>query len=115
MSLAYYFDQHVPAAIARALRLRGIDVLTAYEDGAAAWEDEALLQRAIALGRVLFTQDEDLLALAHRRQSEQRTFPGVIYAHQLHVSVGRCVTDLELISKAVSADEMAGHVEFLPL
>lgn len=33
MSLPFYFDQHVPAAIGRALRLRGVEVLTAYEDG----------------------------------------------------------------------------------
>ncbi len=90
-------------------------MLTAYEDGAARWEDEALLQRATALGRVLFTQDEDLLALAHRYQREERPFPGVVYAHQLHISIGRCIRDLELIAKASSAGEMAGHVEFLPL
>ena len=115
MPQAYYFDQQVPAAITRALRLRGVDVLTAYEDGADQWEDEDLLLRATALGRVLFTQDEDLLALSHRYQAEGRHFTGVVYAHQLRISVRRCVQDLELISKAGSADEMADQVEFLPL
>ncbi len=115
MPLAFYFDQHVPATITRALRLRGVDVLTAYEDGADQWEDEALLLRATKLGRVLFTQDEDLLGLAHRYQTEGQHFAGVVYAHQLRVSVGRCVQDLELIAKASSAGEMAGQVEFLPL
>lgn len=107
MPLAYYFDQHVPAAITRALRLRGVDVLTAYEDGTEQWEDEDLLLRAIALEKVLFTQDEDLLVLSHRYQAEGRHFTGVVYAHQLRVSVGRCIQELELISKASSADEMA--------
>ncbi len=115
MPLAYYFDQHVPAAITHALRLRGIDVLTAYEDGAAAWDDEALLQRATALGRVLFTQDEDLLAIAHRLQAEAVPFSGVVYGHQLRVSVGRCVADLELMARVCSPEELANHVEFLPL
>ncbi len=32
--LALYMDQHVPRAITEGLRLRGIDVTTAYEDGA---------------------------------------------------------------------------------
>ncbi|MFA6544441.1 MAG: DUF5615 family PIN-like protein [Limisphaerales bacterium] len=115
MPLAFYFDQHVPSAIARSLRLRGVEVLTAYEDGADEFEDEAVLARATALGRVLFTQDEDLLAIAHRHQAEALPFSGVVYAHQLCVSVGRCVTDLELIANASSSAEMANHVEFLPL
>jgi hypothetical protein len=34
MSLALYMDHHVPRAITIGLRLRGVDVLTAYEDGA---------------------------------------------------------------------------------
>ena len=115
MPLAFYFDQHVPAAITRALRLRGIDVVTAYEDGADEFEDEAVLARATSHGRVLFTQGEDLLAIAHRSQAEALPFSGVVYAHQLRVSVGRCVTDLELLAHASSSAEMANRVEFLPL
>jgi predicted nuclease of predicted toxin-antitoxin system len=82
MPLAFYLDQHVPATIARALRLRGVEVLTAYEDRSDQLEDEQLLLRATALRRILFTQDEDLLALAHRYQAEGRPFAGVVYAHQ---------------------------------
>ena len=48
MSLPFYFDQHVPATIGRALRLWGVEVLTAYEDGSDRLEDEPLL-RATAL------------------------------------------------------------------
>lgn len=32
--LALYMDHHVPRVITDGLRLRGIDVITAYEDGA---------------------------------------------------------------------------------
>jgi predicted nuclease of predicted toxin-antitoxin system len=49
------------------LRLREVDVLTAQEDGAATLDDPVLLDRAMALGRVVFTQDEDFLREAHRR------------------------------------------------
>ena len=31
--LSVYMDHHVPAAITEGLRSRGIDVLTAFEDG----------------------------------------------------------------------------------
>lgn len=39
MPLALYMDQHVPLAITVGLRLRGIDVLTAFEDGNAVQSD----------------------------------------------------------------------------
>jgi len=62
--LALYMDHNVPRAISEGLRLRGIDVITAYEDSADDMNDPALLDRATELGRALFTQDDDLLAEA---------------------------------------------------
>ena len=49
MSVRLYFDVHVPVAVADALRLRDVDVLTAQEDGAAELEDPLLLDRATEL------------------------------------------------------------------
>ena len=49
-------DQHVPRAISVGLRLRGVDVVTAFEDGASEMNDSELLNRASELGRVLFTR-----------------------------------------------------------
>ena len=57
MAVALYMDVHVPLAITEQLRRRGIDVLTAIEDGSATLDDDVLLERALELGRVLFTQD----------------------------------------------------------
>jgi hypothetical protein len=42
-------------------------------------------------------------------------FGGVIYAHQLHVSIGRCIHDLEIIAKAGTSTDLQDHVLFLPL
>ena len=50
MALALYLDHHVPRAISLGLRLRGVDVLTAYEDGASELDDPGLLDRASELG-----------------------------------------------------------------
>ncbi|MGH7965880.1 MAG: DUF5615 family PIN-like protein [Candidatus Binatia bacterium] len=91
-------DVHVPDAITGGLRLRGVDVLTAQEDGTRQISDAALLDRATALGRILFSQDEDLLREATQRQRSGGTFAGLVYAHQLKVTIGQCVKDLELIS-----------------
>lgn len=115
MSIALYMDHHVPRAITIGLRLQGVDVLTAFDDGASQLDDAALLNRATELGRVLFTQDDDLLIEATRRQKEGIHFSGVIYAHQLHISIGACIRDLSLISQAGEPEDMIDQVQFLPL
>lgn len=115
MALALYMDQHVPRAITTGLRLRGVDVLTAYEDGRSDLVDPALLDRANELQRVLFTRDDDLLIEASQRQRAGIPFRGVIYAHQLRVSIGKCVEDLELIAQVGEAEDLMNGVKFLPL
>ena len=46
MPIAFYMDQHVPRVITVGLRLRGVEVLTAYEHKASELEDDDLLNRA---------------------------------------------------------------------
>jgi hypothetical protein len=89
--------------------------LTAQEDGAEEMPDPELLDRATALGRVLFTQDEDLLAEGVRRQRAGETFAGVVFAHQRRVSIGLCIEHLELIALIAEPEEFANRVEYLPL
>jgi rRNA-processing protein FCF1 len=113
LSVAFFVDVHVPRAVTVALRLRSIDVLTAQEDGSAEQDDDALLQRATEFGRVLVSQDRDLLREGRRRQLFSRHFSGIVYAHQQRVSIGRLVEDLELIAQATSADEWTGRIEYL--
>jgi hypothetical protein len=114
MSIALHMDHHVPRAITVGLRLRGVEVLTADEDGASELEDVELLDRAGELERVLFTRDDDLLAEATRRQRAGISFGGIVYAHQLRVSIGRCVEDLELIAKSGEPADLMNQVIFLP-
>ncbi len=115
MALAFYMDHHVPKAITNGLRLRGVDVLTAYDDGAHEYDDDDLLDRATELKRVLFTQDDDLLEEAAERIEESIPFYGVIYAHQLRVSIGVCVNDLEMIAQVGEPEDIINMVQFLPL
>jgi hypothetical protein len=97
------------------LRLRGVDVLTAQEDGTAESDDPALLNRATELNRILFTQEDDLLRESNDRQRSGDTFAGVIYAHQLNITVGRCIDELELIARVTELDEWQNNVVYLPL
>jgi predicted nuclease of predicted toxin-antitoxin system len=110
-----YVDVHVRWAITDGLRRRGVDVLTAQEDGCATLEDPDLLDRATALSRVLFSQDADLLREAKQRQRNDITFAGVIYAHQLRITIGQAISDLELIATVAEPSDMENRVEYLPL
>lgn len=103
-------------AITRALRVKGVDVLTAKEDGTAQFEDGLLLDRAGTLGRARFSsRDEDFFAEADGRQRQGESFTGVIYGHQSRLSIGQCIADLELIAKACEPSEHANRVWHLPL
>jgi predicted nuclease of predicted toxin-antitoxin system len=110
-----YMDEHVPAAVTRGLRLRGVGVLTVQEDGTDGWLDPRLLDRARELGRVVFTQDKDFLIEATRRQRLGEPFGGVIYIHQWDLLVGRCIADLELLAQAGNPEDFADQVWYLPL
>lgn len=107
-------DVHVPFSITDQLRRRGVDVLTAIEEGAATLEDGELLQRSTELGRVLFTQDIRFKALAEDWQRQGRSFAGLIFGHQLRGTIGQFVKDLELIAVASLPDEWLNAVEHLP-
>ncbi len=115
MSVRLYMDVHVRRAVTEGLRLRGVDVLTAQEDGTGGFADPELLDRATELGRVLFTQDDDLLREAKRRQQMGESFGDVVYAYQLNITIGQCIGDLELIAHASEPGEWSNHTEYLPL
>jgi hypothetical protein len=108
-------DVHIRRAVTTALRLRSVDVLTAQEDRAAEVDDDALLQRATDLGRVLVSQDADLLREAALPSGAHRTFSGLVYAHQLRITIGQMVDELELIAKATSPEEWRARIEYLPI
>lgn len=115
MSVALFMDVHVRQAVTDGLRRRGVDVITAQEDGSAKLDDAQLLDRATALGRVLFSQDDDLLREAAHLQRTGISFAGVVYAHQLKVTDGKAIDDLELIAKVYEPEDMESRVEYLPL
>jgi Domain of unknown function (DUF5615) len=115
VALKLYMDVHVPAAITEGLARRHIDVLTSQDDGTREAEDAALLQRAMDLGRLLFSQDQDLLRIASRWQNAGRPFAGLAFTPQQGTSIGRCIEDLVLLAQCCTEDEVANQVIFLPL
>jgi predicted nuclease of predicted toxin-antitoxin system len=108
-------DVNVRIEITLGLRKRGIDCLTAQEDQSARLRDSDLLDRANALNRVLFTHDDDFKRLCAMRQASGMGFAGVVYAHQLKITIGRCIDDLELIAKVYEPAEITNQLLHLPL
>ena len=114
MAVSLYMDVHIPWSITDQLRRRGMDVLTAIEDRADEFPDDAILQRAYELGRVVFTQDIRFKTLAEQWQRRERPFAGLLFGHQLHGTIGQYVRDLELISQASEPGEWQNTVGHLP-
>jgi hypothetical protein len=74
-----------------------------------------ILDRATELQHLLFIQDVDFLIETAYRQRENLSWFGVIYAHQLQVSIGQCVQELELISSALELGEVENLLIYLSL
>ena len=115
MGVRLYMDVHIPMAITRQLRLRGVDTVTATEEGTNQLPDDQLLMLAGSQGRALFTHDIRFKALAEGWQRAGRSFAGLIYGHAESASLGQYVRDLELIAKAAEPEELANAVIYLPL
>lgn len=108
-------DEHVDVAITIGLRQRGIDVLRVQDDGFSQTADEVILDRAGALGRVVFTQDVDFLAIAAERQQNGVYFVGVIYGRQQAAPIGRIIADLEIVAQIMTPEDIVNSVQYLPL
>ena len=114
MPVAYYMDHNVDDRITNGLRSRGIDVITAREEGLDRTPDPSLLDRAGELGRVFFTHDKDFLREAARRQREDIAFHGVVFAPML-TYIGICIENLERISERNNPEDMTNRLIHVPL
>ena len=103
-----YTDEHVPTAVVKGLRRRGIDVLSTHEAGMLGAPDEEQLALAVSQGRVIFTQDDDFLRLHARGVNHS----GIVYVPQ-QTPVGDMLRGLMLVCQVLDASEMQNHIEFL--
>ena len=105
----FYLDEHVPAAVADAPRLRGIDVARAQDVGLRRASDRQHLEFALSEGHVIVTRDSDFLRF-HSRGDEH---PGMAYYQPGSRSTSEVIASLILIYQVLDADDMRGRVEFL--
>ena len=71
------------------MRLRGVDVVTAIDEGTNRLLDDALLELATKEGRVVSTHDIRFKALAENWQRTGKPFGGLIYGHAEGASIGQ--------------------------
>jgi hypothetical protein len=96
-------DEHVPTAVAKGLRRRGVDVVTTQDAGMLGADDDTQLIFATSQSRVIFTQDDDFLRLAAA---------GIAYAPQ-GTPIGAMVRGLMEISTLLNAEDIVNRVEFV--
>ena len=109
MAVLFHLDEHIPAALADALRHRGIDVTTTADAGLVGAPDRDHLVFAVEAGRVVVTEDIDFLRL--HAAGERHT--GIAYCHPQSRSIGEMLRRLVLIHAALSPEDMKNRVEYL--
>jgi len=115
VNVRFYMDHNIQGAVVEALRARGVDCITTAEDGTTTLDDDALLDRATELGRVLVTHDKDFFAIHAARLSAGQQIGGIIHSLPTQITIGRLIDDLELISQASEPDELRNSLVRLPL
>lgn len=111
----FFFDNHLPKAVARELTRRGVDVLTAHQAGRSQHPDDELLRLATAEGRSVVTEDRDFLTRAADFLARGEPFAGVVYCDpEKYVRrPGLLIQDLLILHGVYTADDMLNHVEYL--
>ena len=107
--IRYFFDQHIPSAVAHGLRQRGVDVSTAQDAGRCGLPDADQLQFSTKDERVLVSFDTDYLALA----ASGVQHAGIAWCHAMKYSIGQLIQILLLLHAVLDADDMKNHVEYL--
>lgn len=108
-TIRFHLDEHVALAIAQGLRRLGIDVTTSPDAGLLGAADADQVAYGLAQGRVIYTEDDDFLALAAGGVEHA----GLTYCHQNTRSLGQVIRALELLWQVYQPDEMRNRVEFL--
>ncbi len=115
MPIRLYFDEDAQArAVAHNLRLRGVDVTIAVDEGRTGLPDNEQLDYATEQGRVICTCNlRDFIPLHTNYVTQGKAHGGIILIHQQRFSIGEQALRLLRLMKAKSAEEMENNMEFL--
>ncbi len=101
-------------SLVRALRARGVDVITALDADMIERKDAEHLDYATQQGRVLCTFNAgDFYRLHTDYMANNESHAGIILMRQQHYSVGEQMRRLLRLRASISAEDMKNWVEFL--
>jgi predicted nuclease of predicted toxin-antitoxin system len=106
--IRFHLDENVASAVANGLRLRGVVVTTPGDVGLLEAPDQEHLQFAMQHGCVIFTHDDDYLALAKEMPHAE-----IIYSQLQKRTVGQILAALLLIWDCLTPEDMRNHIEFI--
>ena len=108
-ALQFFFDQHIPSAVASGIRQHSLDVITAQEVGRCGFLDPDQLSYATAVDRVVVTFDSDYIVLHNSGVAHA----GIAWAPSTKYSIGQLVRMLVLLHSVIDRDSMRNHLEYL--
>lgn len=107
--IRFYFDQHIPKAVAHGLRRRGVDVLTTQDVERCSQSDLEQILFSTQENRVFVTFDDDLLRLA----SQGLEHAGIVFCSASKYSIGELIYALLLVYDVLNPEDFQNHIEFL--
>lgn len=115
MALSLYLDEDsIRHSVARALRARGVDVLTVRDAGMIQRSDEEHLVFAATERRVVCTFNVgDFYRLHTEYLRSGKTHAGIILVHQQRYALGELIRRLANVAAILSPEDIASSVEFL--
>jgi hypothetical protein len=110
LRLKFYFDTHIPKAVAIQLRNRGIEVVRCEEVGLAEADDVEHLEYATAHDLTVVSHDLDFPNLHAEWSYQGLRHAGIVaFSRQFHGNIGKMVTDLHEWYRLI--EEGAGTAE----
>jgi uncharacterized protein with PIN domain len=107
-NIRFHLDEHLPHALADALRDRGIDVTTSTDAGLLGANDPTQLDYALREGRVLVTRDSDFVRLARSGVDHA----GIVFCPRRFRSFSQILNLLISIHDGSEAEDMLGRIEY---
>ena len=111
--LKIYSDESPNIKIIEGLKRRGVKIWSARDVGNLGLTDEEQLRYAYNERVCLFTTDDDFLKIAKTWTEQGQEHYGIIYVHPLKLSIGECISALEIIACVLNEDEMRNQIEYL--
>jgi predicted nuclease of predicted toxin-antitoxin system len=113
VALRLYADECVDGRVMAGLRRRGVDVVTAHDEGLLSASDTRHMERASEIGRTLLSADQDFLTIVHDLQARGLPFPGLLYI-QSNTSVGDAIRAIADAAEILDPADMESWVEWIP-